>query len=116
MKIYYDGHCQICIGLANILRKVDRFNKLQLISFRSLASYPEAMEGEIHVYNNGKLYRGFDGLLAIARKLPIFWFVVPGLYLVKGLKLGDFFYKEIARARNRFFKTTCDDHCFRKQN
>jgi|SRR5690625_3058245 len=113
MEVYYDGYCQICIRLAKFLRKVDLFKQLHLISFRTLTNYPEAMEGEIHVYDKGKLYKGFDGLLAITRKLPLFWLAVPGLYVLKWLTLGDFFYEKIARARNRFFKTTCDDHCFR---
>src|SRR5699024_8428311 len=105
-----------CIHFASFLRKIDSFNKLQLISFRSLANYSPAMEHEIHVEIQDKTYTGYRAILAIARQLPILWILLPGLYLFQWLNIGDFLYQKFARIRNRFLQKSCNTQCFRSAN
>lgn len=113
MKVYYDGHCQICIHFASFLRKVDFFNKLHLISFRSLNNFPTAMEHEIHVNIKNKTYTGYRAIVAISRQLPTLWILLPGLYLFQCLNVGDFLYQKFAQIRNRLLQKSCDTKCFR---
>jgi len=114
MNIYYDGHCQICQRFAAFIRKVDFAKQIHLISFRSLDHYPQTMEAEIHVYTNNKCYTGFNAIIAITKKLPLFWIFLPILTVLKWLRLGDLVYTKVAQARNHLFKATCTDNCFIK--
>ena len=109
--IYYDSYCQLCINNSKVWKKLDWLNKLDLVSFRTLDHYPKLMEEQIHVYSNGIWYVGFCALIQIAKMLPLLWPLLPIMYMVKWIGLGDFVYKKIAQSRTIIPIDHCDKKC-----
>lgn len=116
IEIYYDGICPTCLKTMSKINKLDFFNSLKMIDFRDRnyainISYFN-LEKLIHVKDkNGTIYKGFDALIAISKKLPVLWIFTPFMYLLKITKLGDFVYSIIANNRKLLEWNSCDDNC-----
>ncbi|MGH2413284.1 MAG: DCC1-like thiol-disulfide oxidoreductase family protein, partial [Microcystaceae cyanobacterium] len=120
IQVLYDGFCPFCQRTIRLLDCFDIFERLQFIDFRqlNLADYNEKynlsltqseLEAEMYVISRGRAYVGFYGYRVIARVLPIFWLLVPWLYLPGISSLGKRIYRKIAQ--NRFNLIQCDSSC-----
>ncbi|WP_156290523.1 thiol-disulfide oxidoreductase DCC family protein [Oceanobacillus salinisoli] len=99
MIVYYDSYCKLCTTSSTVWGKLDWKNKLSFESFRHLKDYPIEMEKSLHVFHNGKWYKGYDAIIQIAKILPLLWLLIPAMYLFKILGLGDVIYNQIAKKR-----------------
>jgi ABC-type dipeptide/oligopeptide/nickel transport system permease component len=50
-------------------------------------------------YLNNKWYYGYDSIFFIFSRLPVFWFIMPLLYILKITKFGKLLYNELAIKR-----------------
>jgi predicted DCC family thiol-disulfide oxidoreductase YuxK len=118
LKVLYDGECGICTRVARVLGGLDVFGTLELIDFRrpgaldALPSVvPQALEQRMHVVApDGSSKAGYQGFVAVARRLPALALLgvlgsLPGARL-----LGDPVYDYIAR-RRRELHPKCDESC-----
>ena len=113
MVIFYDSFCPICNMNARIWKNLDCRNQLHFYSFRDLPDYPHAMEKLLHVRDSGHWYTGYEAIIQICKKLPVLWIVLPVLYAIKLLGLGDTLYSFIANNRklipvNQCHNGVCD--------
>ncbi|MGB7158460.1 MAG: DCC1-like thiol-disulfide oxidoreductase family protein [Tepidisphaeraceae bacterium] len=117
IDVLYDGRCSICRRSVRLLRSWDLFDRLNYLDFRTLdiAAYNAHRgvtldEGELdkamHVVWRGRVTSGFEGCRTIASALPVFWVIVPLLYLPGLSHLGAIGYRWLARNRMAFH--TCD--------
>jgi|SRR5690625_909734 len=111
MYVYYDSFCTLCTKNARIWKKIDWFNKLKLISFRSLNDYPQQMEEQLHVFAKGRWYVGFTAFIQIVKALPLLWICLPFMYLAKWCRLGDAIYEKVAKWRFHIFGQYCSGQC-----
>jgi hypothetical protein len=88
LDVIYDGADSRAVRLANVLRAVDVFARLNMIERHSanVGSEWPALSGlrgrpTLLVEVHGFVYEGFKGLLAISRVVPLLWWLAPFLFL-----------------------------------
>lgn len=104
-RVYFDGHCRHCRRSAAWIRRLDRADRLETVSFRSDDSYlsagiaSAALERELHVVSGSRVWSGFPAVVEIARRIPLLRWSVPPLWLVGRLGLGARLYRWLADNR-----------------
>lgn len=115
ITVYYDEWCPKCTKFYKIVHKVDM---LGWIAFRPLRKNLEkmsfidrdlALQGMPVRIGKQVLY-GYDTIFLIFQRLPLFWPVLPLLYLMKVTALGHFLYRELA-IRRKIIPLHCSDNC-----
>jgi len=120
LQVLYDGLCPFCRRTVQILVRFDLLARLEFLDFRQLdlSTYqrdhtvnltPEGLEKQMHVVLRGRVYCGFYSFRAIAVALPVFWLLVPLLFLPGISSLGTWVYGHIARKRMKLHM--CDFQC-----
>jgi predicted DCC family thiol-disulfide oxidoreductase YuxK len=119
IEVLYDGGCSVCRRTVRILRAFDLFTVLRFrdITRLDLADWRDhsglefdrpQLERSMHVVSGDGVFCGFAAYRVIARALPVFWPLVPWLYLPGVPRLGTAVYDRIAATRIR---QTCDEAC-----
>src|SRR5207249_4026268 len=96
------------------------FHRLDFQDFRHLdiADYnrrhklnlrPEELEKAMYVISEGRSFSGFFAYRVISLAVPIFWPLVPFLFLPGVSALGAVMYRFVARNRHKF--VTCGSSC-----
>jgi predicted DCC family thiol-disulfide oxidoreductase YuxK len=117
IDVLYDGRCSLCQRSVRLLKGWDLLDRLNYLDFRALdlkayddarhvALDPAALDRAMHVVHRGRVTSGFEGCRSIAGALPIFWIIVPLLWLPGLSHLGAAAYRWLARNRMAFH--TCD--------
>ncbi len=103
VRVLYDGNCAFCRRSARVLRQLDILNGLEWVDFRrtNVDVDLERLEHEMAAIARARVYFGFSAYRAISWRLPIFWPLLPFLYVPGVRVLGDAIYKRIARRRHR---------------
>ena len=109
--VVWDGDCSFCKKSVWIAKKFDWFNRLIVISSNEIDGY----EGQLESWDNDiekglfakgvrskESYVGFDGVRRMLWVMPLFWIVLPILYLPFIPTIGRYIYGWIARNRYRF--------------
>ena len=120
IRVLYDGICPLCRRTIRILTSLDLFHRLEFQDFRrlnlvefnhrhALNLTPGALEKEMFVTSGGKSYGGFEAYRVIASAVPVFWPLVPWLFLPGVSRVGKTVYKRVARKRLGLLK--CDSSC-----
>lgn len=68
----------------------------------------EMAKGKMASCIDHKWYYGYDSIFLIFRKIPVFWFFVPLLYLLKLANLGEVLYNELAIKR-KIIPVNCEE-------
>jgi predicted DCC family thiol-disulfide oxidoreductase YuxK len=117
LQVLYDGWCPLCRRTVRVLTCLDLFRRLDFQDFRRLdiAEYnhrhtlnlrSEELEEAMCVIAAGRSFRGFFAYRAIALAVPLFWPVVPFLFLPGAATLGTALYRFVACHRHE--SVTCD--------
>src|SRR5262249_21379504 len=120
LQVLYDGLCPLCRRTGRILTCLDLFRRLDFQDFRrlSIADYnrrhklnlrPEDLEKTMYVISEGRSYSGFFAYRMISLAVPIFWPLVPFLFLPGASALGTVLYRFVARNRHKL--VTCNSNC-----
>jgi predicted DCC family thiol-disulfide oxidoreductase YuxK len=106
IPVLYDGKCSFCVRSLEVLQRLD---VLRRVSFHSMhepetrRQFPDfdALRGEneMLVRTPGGWLGGFFAFRHLARHLPLFWPVLPFLYLAPVRSTGDRLYQRIAARR-----------------
>lgn len=111
LEVLYDGRCGLCGRTVRALRGLDLFGRLEYVDFRTtpLEAHiarthprldPAWLEHEMAVVEvSGRLTRGFSAYRVMAWSLPLFWPLLPFLYLPGVRPLGDRIYASVAARR-----------------
>lgn len=118
IEVYYDGFCPLCQGVKKRLERVDAFRLLHFKDFRTedyslpLGVSNLELAERMHVRNagSGKLSVGVYAFAVISTRLPVFWFLVPFIYLSIALGLGQLCYDFIAKRRLIIPVGQCDEN------
>ncbi|WP_204345360.1 DCC1-like thiol-disulfide oxidoreductase family protein [Psychroserpens algicola] len=115
LKVYYDDWCPNCTKFMKFINKID---VLSLIVFKKLRSsspsdgidLKEAEKKMASTINGDMYYYGYKSIYEIFKRVPLFWFFIPILFILKFTKAGDFLYNELALKR-KIIPIHCDEHC-----
>ncbi|HEY1629001.1 MAG TPA: DUF393 domain-containing protein [Tepidisphaeraceae bacterium] len=107
--VLFDGGCGICSRTARALHHLDLFHKTVPLDIAHEwpvihEKFPritfEAAMRDMHVVvEDGEIFRGFDAYRSLAWILPLFWIVLPLLYLPPVRWLGWRIYRRVADNR-----------------
>jgi predicted DCC family thiol-disulfide oxidoreductase YuxK len=101
VQVFYDGDCGLCQRTARILQRLDVLGQLDWVDFRTakVDIDPARLEHEMASRSGGRTYFGFSAYRALSWRLPIFWPLLPLLYLPGVRPIGDAVYRRIAARR-----------------
>ena len=104
--IFYDNHCPNCTRFAINIKKLDWFNLIIVKKLRNSNHTGkfksidiEKAKRKMASYIDNKWYYGYKSIFLIFSKLPIFWIIMPILFILKITKFGELFYNELAIKR-----------------
>jgi predicted DCC family thiol-disulfide oxidoreductase YuxK len=114
--VLFDGDCPLCRRSVAVLARLDWLHQLSyqdarqtdhLPSANNVPLDPQRLLEEMHVLPPGRdrVFTGFYAFRWLALRLPLFWAVVPFLYLPGVPWLGRRAYLWVAR--NRFHLVPC---------
>ncbi len=111
----YDGNCRMCRRTVASLRVFDVFGRVGYLDGRDEHALRDAglgwidrnrVETDVQAVTENRVQAGFAAYRALGHRIPLFWPVLPLLYLRPIACLGEFGYRRIANARHR-----CDETC-----
>ncbi len=107
-KIYFDSQCPLCTTVAEVIRKEDRQQALDLYPISQLSkelspeSYKNVGDRIVYINRDGAIFTGFNGIKRISVSIPVFLPAYPFLLFIGLLGAGDIAYDFVARRRMRF--------------
>lgn len=114
--VFYDGWCPFCTKSATNAKRLDFFHLLQIQSFRESGipeTYgldPHRLEKRLHTTADGnRFYEGIDAITQMVSRLVPLWPLLPVLWMVKWLGLGQKAYDLIASRRTIIPSGGCED-------
>lgn len=107
--VLYDGSCRLCRKTVGVMAAVDAMDRVEIRD--ALTEWPEisarwpsldqlqCLESMHVVRSNGKVYDGFAGYRALAWAIPLWWPLLPLLYLPGVPRIGQAIYERVAAGR-----------------
>lgn len=110
--ILYDDYCNLCKNAIGFFKTLDFNHSLQFLPAsknKNLAEQYNVSDNELYLFMNGvynnQIVRGYDLYLLIFRYNPLYWPLLPFMYLGKWTTIGPWIYKWIAQNRYKLFGT-----------
>ena len=108
MYVVYDGNCKLCrrtIASFRVFDLVDRMTYVNALNRADLEKHSlewldeDALMQDMHVVVGKKVWRGFSSYRVWLSRMPLFWPLLPVLYLWPVTRLGKKFYGHVAESR-----------------
>lgn len=107
--MFYDGSCPFCTRSANLLQRLDWFQKFRFLDLHTHAVLDQAgidVERALQRLqvksNRGNVFEGMQAILFISARTPLLWPLFPFFWFVLKLGWGDRIYDWIAARRTLF--------------
>ncbi len=113
--VAYDNWCPKCIRFANLVKKLDWLDLINLVGVRNDSDdlIYEGLNLKLATQqiasNNGNWRYGFTSIYLISTRLPLLWFFLPLMYILKTTGFGQLIYMKIAVNR-KIIPLHCDDN------
>jgi predicted DCC family thiol-disulfide oxidoreductase YuxK len=107
LMLFYDGDCPLCrLSIERLTRRLDLFGLIDLKSFRNAAvALPPGVslaDLELRMYAttaSGTIVNGIGAVEAVLRRLPVLWWMLPPVMLLRLCGVGKPLYDWIAGRR-----------------
>jgi predicted DCC family thiol-disulfide oxidoreductase YuxK len=108
LYVLYDGNCTICKRTIGSIRAFDVLARVVYINALDRAELKrhnlnhidaDALLKDMHVVVGDVVYKGFFSYRVLAQRVPLFWPVLPFLWLWPIPRIGDFVYRRVADHR-----------------
>jgi predicted DCC family thiol-disulfide oxidoreductase YuxK len=116
--IFYDNYCPNCTKFTNLIQKLDWLQLLEIEPLRNdltMSNYKDInlalAKQQMASYTN-KWHYGYVSLYLIFIRLPIFWIMIPLLFILKISRLGQYLYVKLALQR-KIIPIHCDENSCR---
>lgn len=115
MLIFYDNWCPNCTRFIQVVKKLDWFSCIEEKPLREILPTHEfpMLDRKLALKQmasyNGEWHYGYTSIYLIFKKLPVFWILIPILYLLKISATGQFLYSELALKR-KIIPIHCDEN------
>jgi predicted DCC family thiol-disulfide oxidoreductase YuxK len=111
--VVYDGHCRLCVGSVEKMRRWPQAERLTFLPLQDPAAKAllpgksdAELQGQMHVVEDGTVSAGADGWFRLMRFAPrrLRWLAwITPRFVARPL------YAWVARNRYRWFGRTCDE-------
>ena len=108
MYLAYDGNCKLCRRTIATLRVFDIFGRLTFVNAldrQAIATHnllwldSQALLADMHAVVQTKSWKGFYAYRVLAPRIPIFWPILPLLYVWPVPEIGKRIYRRVADSR-----------------
>jgi predicted DCC family thiol-disulfide oxidoreductase YuxK len=108
MYVVFDGNCKLCRRTIATLRSLDVFDRITYVNAlddAALAAHGltwldgNAILADMHAVVGQKTWKGFAAYRALSYRMPIFWVLLPLLYMPPIPALGNWIYRRVADSR-----------------
>jgi predicted DCC family thiol-disulfide oxidoreductase YuxK len=108
MYVLYDGNCGLCRRTVATLRRLDLLDRIEYVNALDEGQLAAAgvshldrgsLLRDMHAVAGDRVWKGFEAYRAIAWRFPIFWPVLPFLYLWPVAWAGTAIYRRTADSR-----------------
>lgn len=116
--VIYDSHCRLCTGQVRRLARWDSRNRLAFLSLHDplvAERYPDLTHDDLMkqmyvVDQRGRRHGGVAAIRHLSQRLPRLWPLMPLMHVPGSLPVWNWLYRQVAKNRYRFGKTTeCND-------
>lgn len=113
--VFYDNWCSNCSKFAITIESLDWFGIVSFVKLRDesvMIFYPniDLNLAEKQMISLGhKIRHGYDSLFYIFLRIPLFWIIIPFLFLLKISSLGQILYTQLALKR-KIIPLHCDEN------
>lgn len=105
--VFIDGWCARCRAAGAVLARLDRRQRISVVSFRDDERYrragltPDDLQSRMYVVDGGtgRAYGGYDAVRVLARLIPALWPLRPLLAVAGWMRQGDRLYNYLAEHR-----------------
>ncbi|HYG00884.1 MAG TPA: HTTM domain-containing protein [Chryseosolibacter sp.] len=116
--VYIDGWCANCRRFAAFVNKLNVINLVHVRDIRSLNGSEEELKGvdytmatmRMATVAGDKVVYGFSSIMEIVKRLPLLWLLLPIMYILKAVRVGDAVYGELAIKR-QIIPIHCSESC-----
>ncbi len=121
MIVFYDGWCPMCQKVKEQCEQKDLFKLVQFVSFRNpevAATYSldiAKLEKRMHskVIIQSEIVDAINSIIQLAKRILVFWPLLPFLLISKYIGIGQVFYDYIAKRRKIVATNHCSEVCIR---
>lgn len=108
MYVLYDGNCKLCRRTIATFRVFDIFGRLTFINAldeQAIATHnlfwldSQALLADMHVVRKTDSWKAFYAYRVLAMRIPIFWPILPLLYVWPVPQIGKRIYRSVADSR-----------------
>jgi predicted DCC family thiol-disulfide oxidoreductase YuxK len=108
MYVVYDGNCKLCRRTIATLRSLDLLDRVTYVNAldeRALTEHgltwldSNAILTDMHTVVGQKTWKGFAAYRVLFYRMPIFWLILPLLYLPPISAIGSVVYRRVADSR-----------------
>jgi len=108
MYVVYDGNCKLCRRTIATLKVFDIFGRLTFVNAldnQALTTHnlgwldEQALLVDMHAVLQRKSWKGFQAYRVLAARIPIFWPILPLLYVWPIPVVGNLIYRRVADSR-----------------
>lgn len=108
MYVVYDGNCKLCRRTIASLKVFDIFGRLTFVNAlnnEALTTHNllwldyQALLADMHVVLQRKSWKGYYAYRVLAPRIPIFWLILPLLYVWPIPEIGKRIYRRVADSR-----------------
>lgn len=117
IKVYYDGHCPVCVRSMNLVRAADKIRLVNFTSFRDLnkADLPvreDILERSIVVETrDGRKFTGMHAVLKILLRMPELFILTAFVFFMNTVGIGEITYSKISASRYSILSGGCSGNC-----
>lgn len=108
MYVVYDGNCKLCRRTITTLKVFDIFGRLTFVNAlndETLTTHnllwldSQALLADMHAVLQRRSWKGYNAYRVIAARIPIFWPILPLLYVWPIPEIGKGIYRRVADSR-----------------
>ncbi|WP_105318206.1 DCC1-like thiol-disulfide oxidoreductase family protein [Thermus tenuipuniceus] len=100
MRVLIDASCPYCRAFGRTLKALDLGGSLRIEPLQEAQGLDrEALLQELHILDGERVHRGYQALLALARRLSLLWPLYPLLLMGLAFGLGPRLYRTLAERR-----------------
>ncbi len=117
IKVFYDGHCTLCVRSMNLVRTTDKIGLVNFTSFHDLekADLPvqeDILERSIVVKTkDGKTFTGMHAILKILLRIPELFILAAFVFFLNAIGMGEITYSKISASRYSILSGRCTGNC-----
>lgn len=117
IRVFYDGHCPVCVRSMNLVRTTDKIGLVKFTSFHDIEKVNLPVEEDILERTmvvetkDGKIFTGMHAVFRILLRIPELFIIAALVFFLNTLGIGEIIYSKISSSRYSILLGRCNENC-----